>query len=387
DVTNATSYRLQEDDNASFSSPVIRYSGVYTSYNVTGQAGGTWYYRVRAFNGGGNSDWSNPRHAAVDPPPYAPPILNPISNEDGDGSFIVKWTSVVSATGYILEQSADEYFAEPSKVFEGSTLEKAFSDVTGRTWYYRVRAKGPEGKSAWSNSQSVLVISNVYFPIMVNNYSSATGFDSQFNGSIDGWNVTSGTWIVGANYLSTSGIDGQWVSISYPQTFYNLDYQVKMKRSGCDLCATIVLVRGNPDILVEKNHWYSYYAFQYHMKGRYSVYKRVGGVSYWLKEWTDNPAINTGDAWNTIRILADGVNLYYYINGSLVWSGVDTSLQSGKVGIAMYQEPDDENLLQVDWATLTSDVSQSGDFIGEELLGESVEAIPAQEGSEDMDIN
>jgi hypothetical protein len=62
---NATSYLLQEDDNAAFLSPETRYSGSGTSWNATGKAVGTYYYRVQAANTYGSSSWSETRSVTV----------------------------------------------------------------------------------------------------------------------------------------------------------------------------------------------------------------------------------------------------------------------------------------------------------------------------------
>ena len=50
DVTGAASYWVEEDDNAAFSSPTVRYSGVDSQFQVSAQGTGLWYYRVRAIN-------------------------------------------------------------------------------------------------------------------------------------------------------------------------------------------------------------------------------------------------------------------------------------------------------------------------------------------------
>ncbi len=57
-VPGATSYTLQEDDNASFSSPTTAYSGANTSQAFASKPVGTYYYRVAATNAYGNSAWS-----------------------------------------------------------------------------------------------------------------------------------------------------------------------------------------------------------------------------------------------------------------------------------------------------------------------------------------
>ena len=65
---SATGYLLQEDDNAAFSSPVTRYAGSGTSWNATGKAAGTYYYRVQASNTWGTSGWSTTQSATVGVP-------------------------------------------------------------------------------------------------------------------------------------------------------------------------------------------------------------------------------------------------------------------------------------------------------------------------------
>ena len=62
---NATSYLLQEDDNAAFSSPETRYSGAGTSWDTTGKAVGAYHYRAQASNTSGTSGWSGPQSVTV----------------------------------------------------------------------------------------------------------------------------------------------------------------------------------------------------------------------------------------------------------------------------------------------------------------------------------
>jgi hypothetical protein len=66
-ATRATSYLLQEDDNAGFASPETRYAGSGTSWDAAGKAVGTYYYRVQAGNAWGPSGWSNVASVVVQP--------------------------------------------------------------------------------------------------------------------------------------------------------------------------------------------------------------------------------------------------------------------------------------------------------------------------------
>jgi hypothetical protein len=126
-----------------------------------------------------------------------------------------------------------------------------------------------------------------------------------------------------------------------------------MRRTGSTTNANRIMIHGTPDPLLSQYYWNSYYSFQYTADGRYSVYKRVGGgSSVPLQRWTISPAIVTGANWNTLRVVASGGQLRFYINGSLVWSGTDYSLSYGRVGFGMYTT-DVTDMLEIDWATLT----------------------------------
>jgi hypothetical protein len=56
-VTGATGYTLQRSTDPGFAGAVTAYAGALTSYSQSGLTEGTYYYRVRAENTCGNSDW------------------------------------------------------------------------------------------------------------------------------------------------------------------------------------------------------------------------------------------------------------------------------------------------------------------------------------------
>jgi hypothetical protein len=74
-VASANAYALEEDDNQAFSSPPTQYTMVGTSWNATGKAAGTYYYRVKASNVSGSSAWSNVQLVVVGEIP-PDPIVN-----------------------------------------------------------------------------------------------------------------------------------------------------------------------------------------------------------------------------------------------------------------------------------------------------------------------
>ena len=194
----------------------------------------------------------------------------------------------------------------------------------------------------------------VFLPLVLKNYAQiACPIDSQFNGSAAGWYSHSGTWYVGSQYIYTSGLADSWSSASYIDSFSNFDYQARMIRYGCEWCTNYIVFRGTPYPLTANNNWYHEYKLQYSNDGSYSVWKRVaGGSAVALKGWTYTSAINQG-GWNTLRVVADGTSLSFYINGTYIWSTTDSSLSSGRAGVGMYRDADSTgNELQVDWARL-----------------------------------
>ncbi len=110
-VSLADYYTLQEDDNSSFTSPTTRYSGSSTSYSVSGQANGTWYYRVQGCNGYGCGAWSNTKSTVVSPGGW-----QTIVSTDFEGTFPGSWQ--VFDNGYY---SGEYYWAKRNcRAFGGS---------------------------------------------------------------------------------------------------------------------------------------------------------------------------------------------------------------------------------------------------------------------------
>jgi hypothetical protein len=187
--------------------------------------------------------------------------------------------------------------------------------------------------------------------------SAGSGFDSQFNGSKTGWYTPTGdptVWNVNSTYLYTSGAaDGNATTIYYNAHFSSLDYAVKLKRIGVD-DNNYLMFRGDPTSIDSYHDWRNSYSVGYNTAYRdYSVWKCVSGSCSVLQDWTYTAAIVQGDAWNILRVTASGNMLKLYINGTLVWTGTDTSFTTGHVGI----EPWGVGTLQVDYATLTTTVS------------------------------
>jgi len=94
-VTNATDYVLQSSTSSSFTSPVTVYNGNATSFTVSRQPVGTYFYQVIATAGSNMSSPSNMKSVTVTqtPPPASIGFENSVWAED--------WTNNLDTTSFI----------------------------------------------------------------------------------------------------------------------------------------------------------------------------------------------------------------------------------------------------------------------------------------------
>ncbi|MHC4601577.1 MAG: DUF4082 domain-containing protein, partial [Planctomycetota bacterium] len=138
-VGGATSYDLEEDNNAGFTSPTNIYSGTATSFNVTNHPPGTFYYRVRARNAQGPGAWCTGGAIIITVPPPPPPSTIIVPATSATGSFTVQWTASAGATQYELQEANNSSFAGATQVYLGANLSYGVTGKTGGTWWYQVR--------------------------------------------------------------------------------------------------------------------------------------------------------------------------------------------------------------------------------------------------------
>ena len=196
-----------------------------------------------------------------------------------------------------------------------------------------------------SNNQGTLIYSVA---------SGGSGFNEQFNsGAAANWTRDSGAWSVLSGVYDTAGVSGMRATTSYNAQYTDVDLSARVLRYADDDSANALHIRasgavGSDGIIANG------YLFQIVRSGYFSVWKRVGGVSSAIYSWTQSSAISQGSNWNTLRVVAKGSAMRFYINDTLVWQGSDASLSSGKVGVSMYDSGVTGDDFQVDWATLNA---------------------------------
>ena len=151
-VSGAASYQLQEKSSGGDWSTI--YDGSGTSKSRSGRSPGYWYYRVRATNPLGSSDYSSTKTVLVLPIP-APPIGPWFP--DYDGSYTISWSAVTGATSYTLQEQYPG--GDWSTVYTGSSTSASITDrFPPGLWGYRIKVCAGGYCTDYSDTSTVAVM-------------------------------------------------------------------------------------------------------------------------------------------------------------------------------------------------------------------------------------
>ncbi len=149
---DATRYPLERRINGGSWATVQDTSAL--SWNASGQAAGTYDYRIRACNTAGCTAYSGTETTVVTlPPALAPSVTAPAT--DNNGAYTVSWGSVAATTDYQLHQRKNG--GSWSEVYSGTATSKALSGLTDGNYDYRARACNIAGCSAYSGIDTTVV--------------------------------------------------------------------------------------------------------------------------------------------------------------------------------------------------------------------------------------
>ena len=178
-VNTATSYEYQLDDNASFTSPLSNSVTTLTASTGTLIAGTTYYWRVRAINGTGNSPWSVVWSFITETPTLAAPtLINPGNNSTGVllVGTTLQWSSVNTATSYEYQLDDNSSFTSPLSNSVTTLTAPTGTLIAGTTYYWRVRAINGTGNSPWSVVWSFITeIPTLAAPTLISPADNSTG--------------------------------------------------------------------------------------------------------------------------------------------------------------------------------------------------------------------
>ena len=287
------------------------------------------------------------------PVSYVPKPLKPVGATPVHKP-LYKWTKVKNATNYIID-----VYKGTTKLFGRKVSAASVCGPT--TCQFNPGYFLKDGNYKWHVKALVGGIWRKFSAFK--NFNVATPFNNTFDSSADLalWNKIVGPWSLYNGWYRTNGVHPYWNSIVHDGNYPKFKYIVRMRRINNLHNSSGIFVRATPYPLdaVDKE-WDDFYALLYTNNGKFAVFKGVNGSNTALKGWTPTPAINQY-GWNVLKVTGVGSTLKFYINGQLVWSGSDSSLGTGKVGIGFYKPALGWQPLLVDSALLMTNFTTSSE--------------------------
>ncbi len=160
DVSHASSYRIQIDDDPYFGSPEVDTTKSTSLYNPgVDLASGTWYWRVQARNFCGDSGWATPWQFTVQAITEMPALWTPAGGgETCDQRPAFTWSPVLWATSYRLQVDEPPSFSSPNiDIWTPDTTYIPLADLPPSTYHWRVMSANDCGPTAWPPSQEFTI--------------------------------------------------------------------------------------------------------------------------------------------------------------------------------------------------------------------------------------
>lgn len=172
--------------------------------------------------------------------------------------------------------------------------------------------------------------------LVVSNISLGGRYAEDFNdGQAQNWHedVNADWTVVSSQYRAMNTSLDTWMMATYTGAEWDdLSVQADLHREGYTGTSAAIVLRASADM---DDGVGSGYIFQIATCcNAYGVWKQVNGQWSWLQSWTTSSQVRTDT--NTLTAIAQGNALTFAINGVVVWTGTDSSLTSGRIGLGGY---------------------------------------------------
>jgi fibronectin type 3 domain-containing protein len=203
-------------------------ANVVTYSDLTAAGGTTYTYRVRAFNNGGNSAYSNTAAATTPAAPAAPSAPTNLTASAASSTQVnLGWTDTsTNETSFRIERCAGAgctSFAEIATAPAGATSYADTTVAAATTYVYRVRAANANGSSAPSNSAAATTPAACTAPAITTHPQSTTitsGSSATLTVSATGTAPLSYQWFAGTASITGATASSITVSPTATTTYY-----------------------------------------------------------------------------------------------------------------------------------------------------------------------
>jgi hypothetical protein len=187
-VSGATQYQIQISTVNTFVSTVHDHTLTSTNYAYTMVSNGTYYWRVRAKNGGGDGPWSTIYQFNLEimsaPTLVAP--ANALTTTTPNITF--SWNTVGAATQYDIQIALNNTFTPAMHIHTLSATSYPYVFANAGTYYWRVRGKNGSGNGQWSVIRE-LTLESTFVPNLISPDDNFSSYDDTFTFT---WSAVSG---------------------------------------------------------------------------------------------------------------------------------------------------------------------------------------------------
>lgn len=156
EISSAIGYEIQIATNTNFTNLI--YSGYETGTTfipTTPLSDGTYYWRVRGFNG----RFTSIRKLIIDTtPPLAPTLTSPMNSATLRQSPTLRWTPVSGGVLYEIQIDTDSSFGSPDFIFTSRSSSYRLAALPDGTYYWRVKTKDVAGNWSPYSAYRIFVI-------------------------------------------------------------------------------------------------------------------------------------------------------------------------------------------------------------------------------------